>query len=47
MSRETYDYKRRAIKAAKELYYPEEIISRLQYATMCLTLLHISKIFSK
>ena len=33
MSRETYDYKRQAIATAKELYYPNSVISRLQSAT--------------
>jgi hypothetical protein len=33
MSRETYNYKRAAIKAAKELCYPVEIITQLQKAT--------------
>ncbi len=32
MSREIYDYKRYAIKAARELDYPTEIISRLRIA---------------
>ena len=30
MSRETYNYKRSAIKIAKELHYPESIILRLK-----------------
>lgn len=33
MSRETYNYKRSAIRAAKDLCYPQNIISRLQSAT--------------
>ncbi len=33
MSREAYNYKLHAIKAAKDLYYPKEVISRLQSAT--------------
>ncbi len=33
MSKDMYNYKRHAIKAAKDLYYPREIISRLQSAT--------------
>ncbi len=33
MSRETYNYKRHAIKAARELYYPTEVIMQLQSAT--------------
>ncbi len=32
MSREAYNYKRHAIKAAKDLHYPEEVILRLQSA---------------
>ena len=33
MSRETYNYKRQAIKTAKELFYPNSVILRLQSAT--------------
>ena len=33
MSRETYNYKRTAIKTAKELFYPNSVILRLQSAT--------------
>lgn len=33
MSRETYNYKRTAIKTAKELFYPQSVILRLQSAT--------------
>ena len=33
MSRETYNYKRTAIKTAKDLLYPQSVISRLQSAT--------------
>lgn len=33
MSREAYNYKRSAIRAAKDLCYPQNIISRLQSAT--------------
>ena len=33
MSRELYNYKRFAIKAAKELFYGENIILQLQSAT--------------
>ena len=33
MSKETYIYKRQAIAAARELYYPETIILRLNSAT--------------
>lgn len=33
MSRELYNYKRSAIRTAKELLYPQSIISRLQSAT--------------
>ena len=33
MSREEYNYKRKAIKAARELHYPQSVISQLQSAT--------------
>ena len=33
MSRETYNYKRTAIRTAKELFYPNSVILRLQSAT--------------
>ena len=33
MSRETYNYKRQAITTAKQLFYPESVILRLQSAT--------------
>ena len=33
MSRETYNYKRTAIKIARELFYPQSVILRLQSAT--------------
>ena len=33
MSREIYDYKRQAIVIAKQLYYPQSVILRLQSAT--------------
>ena len=33
MSREAYNYKRQAIKTAKELFYPQSVILRLQSAT--------------
>ena len=33
MSREAYNYKRTAIKTAKELFYPNSVILRLQSAT--------------
>lgn len=32
MSREEFNYKRHAINAAKELYYPKSVISRLKSA---------------
>ena len=32
MSRETYNYKRTAIRTAKDLLYPESVISQLQSA---------------
>lgn len=33
MSRETYNYKRTAITTAKQLFYPESVITRLEAAT--------------
>ena len=33
MSKEEYNYKRKSIKAAKELHYPQSVISQLQSAT--------------
>ena len=33
MSRETYNYKRIAIATAKDLFYPQSVILRLQSAT--------------
>lgn len=33
MSRETYNYKRKAIVTARDLFYPQSVISRLQSAT--------------
>ena len=33
MSREMYNYKRKAIRTAKDLFYPESVILRLQSAT--------------
>ena len=33
MSREAYNYKRQAIKIAKDLFYPQSVILRLQSAT--------------
>ena len=33
MSRETYNYKRTAIRTAKDLFYPQSVILRLQSAT--------------
>ena len=33
MSREAYNYKRQAIKTAKELFYANSVILRLQSAT--------------
>lgn len=32
MAKETYNYKRFAIKAAKELYYPDAVIAKLKEA---------------
>ena len=32
MSRETYNYKRQAIRTAKDLFYPQSVILRLQSA---------------
>ena len=33
MSKETYNYKRQAITIAKQLFYPQSVILRLQSAT--------------
>ena len=33
MSREAYNYKRTAIATAKDLFYPQSVILRLQSAT--------------
>lgn len=33
MSKETYNYKRKAISAAKDLCYPKNVIDKLQAAT--------------
>ena len=33
MSREIYNYKRQAIATAKDLFYPQSVILRLQSAT--------------
>ena len=33
MSREAYNYKRQAIATAKDLFYPQSVILRLQSAT--------------
>ena len=33
MSQETYNYKRTAIAIARDLYYPQSVILRLQSAT--------------
>ena len=33
MSQETYNYKRSAIRAAKDLRYPQSVIEQLQKAT--------------
>ena len=33
MSREAYNYKRQAITIAKQLFYPQSVILRLQSAT--------------
>lgn len=33
MSRETYNYKQKAIAAAKQLYYAQSVIERLKAAT--------------
>ena len=33
MSREMYNYKRKAIRTAKDLFYPQSVILRLQSAT--------------
>lgn len=33
MSRELYDYKRNAIKTAKELFYPSDVVYSIRNAT--------------
>lgn len=43
MSRETYNYKRNAIKTAKELLYPQSVISRLKAATTESEIIRIMK----
>ena len=40
MRRDTYNYKRHVIKAAKELFYPKEIISRLHSFVPYCTIRH-------
>lgn len=32
MSKETYNYKRQAIRTARDLFYPEEVIQKLKTA---------------
>lgn len=44
MSRETYNYKRRAITTAKDLLYPKHVIEQLQSAT---TEIEISRIMTQ
>lgn len=44
MSRETYNYKRRAIATAKDLLYPKYVIEQLQSAT---TEIEISRIMTQ
>ena len=44
MSREAYNYKRRAITTAKDLLYPETVITRLEAAT---TEIEISRIMTQ
>jgi hypothetical protein len=41
MSRETYNYKRRAVSTAKDLCYSEETISRLKSATTEIEIIRI------
>lgn len=41
MSKETYIYKRQAISAAKELFYPEYVISQLKNAKTDAEIEHI------
>lgn len=43
MSRETYNYKRTAIKTAKDLLYPQSVILRLQAATTVSEIARIMK----
>ena len=49
MSKETYIYKRQAISAAKELFYPEYVISQLKNAKTdaeieCVGFIHIRRV---
>ena len=43
MSRETYNYKRQAIVTARELFYPQSVILRLQSATTEIEIARIMK----
>ena len=43
MSREAYNYKRTAIRTAKELLYPNSVILRLQSATTEIEIARIMK----
>lgn len=43
MSREAYNYKRTAIKTAKDLFYPQSVILRLQSATTEIEIARIMK----
>ena len=44
MSRRAYNYKRTAIKTARELFYPQSVILRLQSATTESEIARIMKI---
>lgn len=43
MSREAYNYKRQAIVTARELFYPQSVILRLQSATTEIEIARIMK----
>ena len=43
MSREAYNYKRTAIATAKDLFYPQSVILRLQSATTEIEIARIMK----
>lgn len=43
MSKEAYNYKRQAIRTAKDLHYPQYVISQLQSATTESEICHIMR----